>query len=1231
MLVEKSLSHNYLNKSTEKSIETVLNLFTNREIKSSSLVELTDDLTTFLEKNNLNIFDAVKTMPAGTDIGMVVNNIAKGFIKAGNNETTHWESMLSCLTDLIPEEHRGAALTGFVKQVKKSYISDTSFLKQMLKAISAEHISHDIKFELFDQFVDALATTDVPDSEFWEETIDAATDASIRPEDQATLLTKIISTLTPDAFSPACSSKLLNKIQTLDVTESSKITPFTELVKNLYQHGDLAHEILENSIANLKDIFPACSTDALLGIIKTLNAEGRYDRPIWGAVCNFIAINVSDDDRAQLLGALVNNITRHNITRGLWPDLLTLASKLPDSESRDMLSLMANKLGHEKIDRAVYWNDLLNASENLNKSSQAQLISNIANDPTFDKQADKECWRNIKNRLTNLHLGRLDQKCPAFNSLTSKQASLLLAGFAKISPNSQAALQHWITSGKLDLGKISSENLASVVLEIAATWSDAGMADSPSWKELAGFLKHIPQTEQFSALPSFVAKLQKMGIKDAALWQSLREPLSIAIFKEKVPLSPALTKSEARKFCIFLCHFEQCKPEIQETAKIWAQGKFSLHQFASEKRPEILAQFQHALCSATITDTTLWNDLLSATATLDGKEQALSYECIAKWLLSLKIQISDLWQPIKEHKIASTLGETAKLCEVFDKVAPNCLYPLLNSCDTLSKSNQIILKNWLTTGKLDLSLASEENKVPSVFNKLAEKLISSNVTDISIWRDLLSQMGSLSQADQISCIDQIVKQLHGAGINNRALWSQLTNTLVPLIFSEQIELSREFRNLDGGIAVQMLLNCDKAPEKFEEHYLTSYKSLYNTLVKNAIQHGNLGLSDLDAIKSIHESVEICAPKVNWKLISETQTTSELLQTKFCGFPELEAAAGDFMNDTKTAIYETYDLIKKIENSQVRGATMRDFHKICSPLLSALKGPHQVMAGNIAGFENDIRLVLGEKGMPTKVDQALIDRLLSKSKSNTEKYEIKSNVYSAAQKFGKSIGDGTSLKTLISTQESMKIASTKFNQSTSRLNTLINHPTFTENYQDFYFYKIQPLKKNLVTSLTVGATVSCCLSPTGLHFDALLERLSNPAWLLIEAQDHENKTVAIMWAMLCESADGETCLTVDFTDAMPSLTAVTIDGDETIQNRLGNKVIDSMLKALLPMAEQLGATGGVLIGKQRYAGRMKEFPVFQSRTYERKPDLKPIGGFNIMGKNQYTDNVGLSKGEFSPMN
>ena len=254
----------------------------------------------------------------------------------------------------------------------------------------------------------------------------------------------------------------------------------------------------------------------------------------------------------------------------------------------------------------------------------------------------------------------------------------------------------------------------------------------------------------------------------------------------------------------------------------------------------------------------------------------------------------------------------------------------------------------------------------------------------------------------------------------------------------------------------------------------------------------------------------------------------------------------------------------------------------------------------------LETMYGEDGKrDVTVDQRLLNRLLERQNKTVKLTGKAVKAIEAVSSVARELTDKSN--------SALQKLGAAWEQSWKKLDALLGEAGFNERYDDAYFYTIEPLDKNAVPALTIGADVSCCLAPDGTEFAALIERLISPAWVPVVVRQGDDARVAVAWCALSEE------WVVDFTDMKPSYTQPT-DRSKTA-SALGNQVIDQLLSFLPTMANAVGLKE-VWVGKQRY-GRLEAFPTFKSRDYQQQQFS--IVGSSSMLRPFYSDNIAPTKG------
>ena len=427
-----------------------------------------------------------------------------------------------------------------------------------------------------------------------------------------------------------------------------------------------------------------------------------------------------------------------------------------------------------------------------------------------------------------------------------------------------------------------------------------------------------------------------------------------------------------------------------------------------------------------------------------------------------------------------------------------------------------------------------------------------------------------------------------------------------------------FASLGAPVLAQLLANLPNT-ELWDEG---PYGDIYEHLLEEALGTGRLNLDDLADIAAYRAAVRKAAPTIDWNAVAAAQSGATAPGT-FCGFAELETAAGDWANSLKTLLFTMAQRgSAPAQGSRDRAVWGKLFRESIVPLLNDLADEP---IAKTAQPDVAIASVFGAPQLGVKVGTALLGKLVH-SANGLHGLAPHLDAHLAKLQAGADSSGLFADKAMNPSKDAWTAASTA-------LKSLIAKPDFSDRYDRCYFYTVKPMDKDAAAALSLGRHVSCCMSPEGKHFADYIQRLVDPACIPIVATDGQGNAVAAAWTFIAQMKgdDGitRTYLVVDFSDAKPSYSAEENVQGTTQQNRLGNDVVKQLLDYVKGFAVNIGADA-MCIGMQGY-GRMEKFPVFTGLSYVPMPELEIVGpGFGPTHDlaERYTDNIGKAKGRFS---
>lgn len=367
-----------------------------------------------------------------------------------------------------------------------------------------------------------------------------------------------------------------------------------------------------------------------------------------------------------------------------------------------------------------------------------------------------------------------------------------------------------------------------------------------------------------------------------------------------------------------------------------------------------------------------------------------------------------------------------------------------------------------------------------------------------------------------------------------------------------------------------------------------WRDLYLKILQTAATRSSslrgktLALVEIVEIKLHREEIINKIPAVCGNILSNPNDgeNKKITQTRFCAYPELENACLELKSSAQ-ALKDSLTLEKQAQQGRVARKKFSDAITACKTFIEQAFPPG------------------GQDFFGPLID--------------SKKREIKIHINRAIEKILK-------LEETFPFQEKFEPLKKSFGD----LLKIIGSDDFTSRYKNRDFYTIGLLDKDAAESLLLGHEVACCLSLTSKNepFYGMLQRLIDPAWQPIVVRDSKGKPAAVAWAALCSdsSLPGHTSLVIDTCDMKPRYKVSTLLGGETVQNPLGELLLEQLISFVPKLATGLQLDGAWL-GKQLYNGLAEFNALVGAKKFVEKPTLNILSASQpFAGVSAYTDQL-----------
>lgn len=581
---------------------------------------------------------------------------------------------------------------------------------------------------------------------------------------------------------------------------------------------------------------------------------------------------------------------------------------------------------------------------------------------------------------------------------------------------------------------------------------------------------------------------------------------------------------------------------------------------------------------AGVADADLWRRLMAAAKGLDPDEQKDFVLAVLKGLKNAPSWDADRWR--------AALGQASSIPDFRGKV-------VRVAADTLRK------------------VATRDTALPDEVQAAWDDL-----TDIA-----LSETGWSDKKRQAS-LGKLITSMSEAEVRSEPAFARCIDALCKQMGMGT--LHQDFVKLGHSVFTQLLVNPTRKELEWES---SPYASIYQAMLREAARTGKLGLQAIPEVADYRAEVMACAPSIAWNIVAA------IPQAKFCGFSDLEKATSEWINSLKEMLCEMRQRGDALAGNPERRAVWgKLFREGIVPLLTSIAGGKALdkRAKPMVAIES----VLGPAGSAVEVNAALLGKLIVNQQITqpaTGGQAVKSALAESLLRRMNAFKAAVDASGLFA-DDAMGASIKGWTDACAVLTSLCASPDFADRYDKCYFYSVGPVDKDAVATLALGREVACCLSPEGDHFVEIIQRLVNPAWIPIAARDEKGTPVAVAWTVVgqmeVKGGGRKTVLVVDYCDSKRSYREPEQVKGQTVQNRLGNDVMDQTLAYVKAFAVAIRADA-MYIGKQHHK-RMDKFPVFTQLTYEALPDLQIVGpqfGPEDEPADRYTDNVGEGMGKF----
>lgn len=324
-----------------------------------------------------------------------------------------------------------------------------------------------------------------------------------------------------------------------------------------------------------------------------------------------------------------------------------------------------------------------------------------------------------------------------------------------------------------------------------------------------------------------------------------------------------------------------------------------------------------------------------------------------------------------------------------------------------------------------------------------------------------------------------------------------------------------YKRLGAFHAAVMCLNASH----FKIQWPDEYKPVWKQVISNAASLGRLNLNAIPQIAKVRNDLRVAAPNINWNPVFDAKSNP---------IPERRFLGGSLrIRQTLSALLAGLDqLIQALESyNNVLHKQGKPRNEDPRKTLLKLKDEHIVKLINDLLKPGSVNLKHATTalrklaGMPNKT---MVSGLFDGSTGDKPTVRKKPTVRTTVSDVVKSL-DGE-LAYLEEVEPSLCTAAKAWHDAWAGVTTLAADAGFEDELALCDEYEVQLLDLDSVNNLVLGHEVSCCISPTGGHSNALLERLSG-SWFLWAVRNMAGSVTTVAWATLNQHQH----LVIDFID------------------------------------------------------------------------------------------------------